>query len=226
MYQHQWFDGSQMAWQPGKVVCVGRNYADHARELNNPVPTEPILFIKPATAMVAASAPFAIPADRGVVHFETEMALLIGKTLSDAGEEECLEAIAGVGLGFDITLRELQDQLKAKSHPWEVAKAFDGSCPLSAFTPLSEPLDWANIAIQMSCNGELRQDGNSEAMITPVARLLAYTSRIFTLQPGDVVMTGTPAGVGPLQAGDKLQASLSFQGQTLVELDTSVKDEG
>ncbi|BFM18507.1 fumarylacetoacetate hydrolase family protein [Maricurvus nonylphenolicus] len=223
MYQHQWQDGSSVDWVPGKVVCVGRNYADHARELNNPVPTEPILFIKPATAMVAAAEPFSIPADRGVVHFETEMALLIGKTLSDADEDESLAAIAGVGLGFDITLRELQDKLKAKSHPWEVAKAFDGSCPLSAFAPVSEPLDWANIAIQMSCNGQLRQDGNSEAMITPVARLLAYTSRIFTLQPGDVVMTGTPAGVGPLQAGDKLQATLSCQGQTLVELASSVK---
>jgi 2-keto-4-pentenoate hydratase/2-oxohepta-3-ene-1,7-dioic acid hydratase in catechol pathway len=202
---------------------VGRNYADHARELNNPVPTEPILFIKPSTAMVAAEAPFAIPADWGVVHFETEMALLIGKTLCGADEAECLAAIAGVGLGFDITLRELQDKLKAKAHPWEVAKAFDGSCPLSAFTPVVGSLDWANMDIQMSCNGQLRQEGNSEAMITPVARLLAYTSRIFTLQPGDVVMTGTPAGVGPLQAGDKLQASLSFKGQTQVSLQTCVQ---
>jgi 2-keto-4-pentenoate hydratase/2-oxohepta-3-ene-1,7-dioic acid hydratase in catechol pathway len=223
MYRHQWQDGSAVEWTPGKVVCVGRNYADHARELNNPVPTEPILFIKPNTAMVAAEAPFAIPADRGVVHFETEMALLIGKTLCGAEEEECLAAIAGVGLGFDITLRELQDKLKAKAHPWEVAKAFDGSCPLSAFTPVVESLDWANMDIQMSCNGQLRQEGNSEAMITPVARLLAYTSRIFTLQPGDVVMTGTPAGVGPLQAGDKLQASLSFKGQTQVSLQTCVQ---
>lgn len=223
MYRHQWQDGSAVEWTPGKVVCVGRNYADHARELNNPVPTEPILFIKPSTAMVAAEVPFAIPADRGVVHFETEMALLIGKTLCGADEAECLTAIAGVGLGFDITLRELQDKLKAKAHPWEVAKAFDGSCPLSAFTPVVESLDWANMDIQMSCNGQLRQEGNSEAMITPVARLLAYTSRIFTLQPGDVVMTGTPAGVGPLQAGDKLQASLSFKGQTQVSLQTCVQ---
>jgi 2-keto-4-pentenoate hydratase/2-oxohepta-3-ene-1,7-dioic acid hydratase in catechol pathway len=223
MYRHQWNDkGSKVELLPGKVVCVGRNYAAHARELNNPVPTEPILFMKPATAMVSMAKPFAIPADRGSVHFETEMALLIGKTLTAANEEECLEAIAGVGLGFDITLRELQDGLKAKGQPWEVAKAFDGSCPLSSFVPVVSPLDWANVQLQMTCNDEVRQDGNSADMITPVAQLLAYTSQIFTLQPGDVVMTGTPAGVGPLQSGDKLQAQLSVAGEVLIKVETQV----
>lgn len=224
MYRHQWYDkGGKVEWLPGKVVCVGRNYAAHARELNNPVPTEPILFMKPATAMVPMAEPFAIPADRGLVHFETEMALLIGKTLTDAAEEECLEAIAGVGLGFDITLRELQDGLKAKGQPWEVAKAFDGSCPLSAFAPVaSSQQDWADVQLQMTCNDEIRQDGNSGDMITPVAQLLAYTSKIFTLQPGDVVMTGTPAGVGPLQPGDKLQAQLSVAGEVMISVETKV----
>ncbi len=223
MYIHQWYGKSgTVEWQPGKVVCVGRNYAAHARELNNPVPTEPILFMKPATAMVLMTKPFTIPADRGTVHFETEMSLLIGETLTAASEEECLAAIAGIGLGFDITLRELQDGLKAKGQPWEVAKAFDGSCPLSGFVPVTESLAWDNVQLQMSCNGESRQDGNSADMITPVAQLLAYTSQIFTLQPGDVVMTGTPAGVGPLQAGDQLQARLSIAGQELVAIDTTV----
>lgn len=223
MYRHQWYDkSSTVEWLPGKVVCVGRNYAAHARELNNPVPTEPILFMKPATAMVSMAEPFTIPSNRGVVHFETEMALLIGKTLTAANEEECLEAIAGVGLGFDLTLRELQDGLKAKGHPWEVAKAFDGGCPLSGFVPVTESLAWDNVQLQMNCNGESRQDGNSADMITPVAQLLAYTSQIFTLQAGDVIMTGTPAGVGPLQAGDQLQARLSISGQELVAIETAV----
>jgi 2-keto-4-pentenoate hydratase/2-oxohepta-3-ene-1,7-dioic acid hydratase in catechol pathway len=226
MYRHQWYDkGGKVEWLPGKVVCVGRNYAAHARELNNPVPTEPILFMKPATAMVSMAEPFVIPADRGVVHFETEMALLIGKTLTAANEEECLKAITGVGLGFDITLRELQDGLKAKGQPWEVAKAFDGSCPLSGFVPVVSPLDWANVQLQMTCNDEVRQNGNSSDMITPVTQLLAYTSQIFTLQPGDVVMTGTPAGVGPLQAGDKLQAQLSVAGEVMISVETEVSSD-
>ncbi len=224
MYQHLWLDGSWAGFAVGKVVCVGRNYAAHARELNNPVPVEPILFLKPATAMVAMAEPLRIPTDRGSVHFETEMALLIGATLTMASEADAVAAIAGVGIGFDLTLRDLQDQLKAKSYPWEVAKAFDGSCPLSGFMPLAGEAvpEWTNVDIVMHCNGSLRQQGNSSDMLTPVARLLAHISSIFTLQPGDVVMTGTPAGVGPLHAGDQLSAYLSWQGQTLVDAAASV----
>lgn len=218
MYQHHWLDGSPTTWPAGKVVCVGRNYAAHARELNNPVPTEPILFLKPATAMAFMAEPLQIPANKGAVHFETEMALLIGKPLTCASESEALAAIAGVGIGFDLTLRELQDQLKTKGYPWETAKAFDGSCPLSAFLPIATKTapDWANIDIAMYGNGDLRQQGNSGDMLTPVARLLAHISTIFTLLPGDVVMTGTPAGVGPLHSGDQLTAQLSYLGQQLI----------
>lgn len=225
MYQHHWLDGSAVTWPAGKVVCVGRNYAAHARELNNSVPTEPILFLKPATAMATTAEPLPIPANKGAVHFETEMALLIGKPLTCASESEALAAIAGVGIGFDLTLRELQDQLKAKGYPWETAKAFDNSCPLSAFVPVasdqtnSTPTpDWANVDITMYCNAELRQQGNSRDMLTPVAQLLTHISTIFTLLPGDVIMTGTPAGVGPLHSGDQLTAQLSCQGQELINI--------
>lgn len=191
----------------GKIVCVGRNYADHARELNNPVPTEPLLFMKPATAAVAMEQPFAIPAGRGSCHFETEMALLIGEPLSQASEAEVAKAIAGVGLAFDLTLRDLQSNLKQKGHPWELAKAFDGSCPLSVFvTP--KAIDWKNVQLRMSRNDALQQDGNSGYMITPVLSLLSYISQHFSLMPGDVVLTGTPAGVGPLHSGDQIDAEL------------------
>lgn len=191
----------------GKIVCVGRNYADHAKELNNPVPTEPILFIKPSTAAAPMEQPFSIPSDQGSCHFETEMSLLIGETLKDASEKQAQNAIVGVGIGFDLTLRELQSKLKEKGHPWEKAKAFDGSCPLSQFvTPGG--INWKNVQLRMSRNGQLQQDGNSNAMLTPVLELVSYISRYFTLLPGDVVLTGTPAGVGPLLPGDKINAEL------------------
>lgn len=191
-----------------KVVCVGRNYADHARELNNPVPEEPLLFIKPGSCVVDMHEPLNLPKGLGSVHIETEMALLIGAPLSQADEGRCLEAIAGVGIGFDLTLRDLQNELKQRAHPWEKAKAFDGSCPLSEFIVPPVDLNWAAITIELQRNGELQQRGNSADMITPVAPLLSYISRFFTLLPGDVVLTGTPAGVGPIQSGDQLNASL------------------
>lgn len=191
----------------GKVVCVGRNYADHARELNNAVPAEPILFIKPSTALVRMEEPFLIPRGQGDCHVETEMALLIGETLTKGDDSKVLSAIAGVGLGFDLTLRNVQNRLKEQGHPWEKAKAFDGSCPLSTFVS-AEGISWDDVTLQLVRNDQLQQDGNSRDMITPVADLLAYICRFFTLRAGDVVMTGTPAGVGPLKSGDKLEARL------------------
>lgn len=220
-YQHrlQAADGSLTGspLPPGKVVCVGRNYAAHARELNNAVPAEPLLFIKPSTALVAMEAPFAIPAGQGTCHVETEMALLIGAQLTRASEAEALAAIAGVGIGFDLTLREVQDHLKQQGYPWEKAKAFDGSCPLSAFVSAGGWV-WDQVPLQLHRNGVLQQDGNSADMITPVAALLAYISQTFTLLPGDVVLTGTPAGVGPLESGDQLAVSLGGK----LSLSTSV----
>lgn len=208
-YQHQYSNGTPIDLPLGKVVCVGRNYAEHARELNNPVPTEPLLFIKPATAVTPLTEPVSLPKGRGAVHYETEIALLIGAPLSGVVSlAEASAAIAGVGLALDLTLRELQDQLKANGHPWERAKAFDGACPLSTFLPIESAPALDNIALQLHINGELRQDGKSADMITPIISLLQHIAGIFTLLPGDVVLTGTPAGVGVLQAGDRLQLSI------------------
>lgn len=209
-YQHQLLGHDDCNLPVGKVVCVGRNYAEHARELNNPVPSEPILFIKPATAIVDMQQPIGIPTDYGNCHVETEMALLIGKEVRKESPAEALEAVVGVGLGFDLTLRDLQSKLKDKGHPWEKAKAFDGSCPLSAFAPAAA-MQWDNVDLTLTRNGKLQQSGNSSDMLTGVGDLLSYISRFFTLQPGDVVLTGTPAGVGPLSPGDELIATLNDQ---------------
>lgn len=208
-YQHRFLDGSTADFPVGKVVCVGRNYAAHAKELNNPIPTEPMLFIKPASSVVPISSPFALPQNLGVTHFETEMSILIGKRLQKASEEEALTAIHGVGLALDLTLRELQDKLKEKGHPWEKAKSFDGACPLSDFVSPEKIPDLQDVQLTLTVNGEIRQNGNSADMLTPVLQLLSYISQYFTLQPGDVVLTGTPAGVGPVSAGDQLKVTLN-----------------
>ncbi len=208
-YQHRFLNGSSVNLPTGKVICVGRNYADHAAELNNPIPTEPMLFIKPATSVVDMTQPFAIPRTHGAVHFETEMAVLIGQRLTGASEEESAAAIAGVGLGLDLTLRDLQGRLKAQGYPWEKSKAFDGACPLSPFVAPEHVSDLQNVEIRLLVNGELRQQGNSALMLNRVLPLISYSSAFFTLEPGDVVLTGTPAGVGSVKPGDQLQVELA-----------------
>lgn len=206
--QHRFIDGRPLEMPLGKIVCVGRNYAAHAKELNNPVPEQPLLFIKPASALAVLEAPIALPQDKGECHHELEVALLIGSTLSQAKPEDCLAAIAGYGLALDLTLRELQSELKAKGHPWERAKAFDGACPLSAFVPAASIPNWRELRFELHRNGELQQSGHCSDMLFPIDALLADISQSFTLQPGDIVLTGTPAGVGPLQNGDTLRCQL------------------
>ncbi len=210
-YKHRFVDGTEAALPVGKVVCVGRNYADHAAELNNPVPTTPMLFMKPSTALVPLEEPFEIPMDYGSVHFETEMAILIGQPLKNANKFEIEDAVVGVGLALDLTLRDLQSKLKDRGHPWEKSKAFDGSCPLSAFLEPAAVGDLQDQAIRLTVNGQLRQNGNSGFMLHKVYPLIAYMSHYFTLLPGDVVITGTPAGVGEVNPGDKLLVELGEQ---------------
>lgn len=208
-YQHQYTDGTPIDLPMGKVVCVGRNYAEHARELNNPVPSEPLLFIKPSTSVVPLAEGFRLPGGRGAVHYETEIALLIGAPLSGiVSAAEAAAAITGIGLALDLTLRELQEQLKTKGHPWERAKAFDAACPLSRFVRPEQAPALNDIPLQLRINGELRQDGNSADMITPIIALLQHIAGVFSLLPGDVVITGTPAGVGVLNPGDQLELTI------------------
>lgn len=203
-YRHV-LEGETLDLPVGKVVCVGRNYAEHAKELNNPVPTSPILFMKPSTAIVALADGFTIPPDQGECHHELELAVLIGKPLKNACDDDVRNAILGYGIGLDLTLRDLQNRLKEKSHPWEVAKAFDGANPLSGFVAAAKIPQPDNVDIALRVNGEVRQQGNTADMITAVIPLIVYISRHFTLLPGDVIMTGTPAGVAALQSGDALE---------------------
>ena len=210
-YQHQWLDGTRINLPVGKAVCVGRNYAAHAKELGNVVPDAPILFLKPSTAIVPLSPSFSIPSDRGSCHHETEIAVLIGQTISKIDVKDAAEAIAGYGLALDLTLRDLQNQLKKQGYPWEVAKAFDGACPLSPFMKPEQLGDVYHTEFTLMVNGEPRQQGLTDDMITPVYELIAYISQIFTLEAGDLVLTGTPEGVAALAVGDKLVLSVVGQ---------------
>lgn len=192
-----------------KVVCVGRNYADHAKELGNEVPSQPLLFIKPASAVVPVTKGINLPNFGGETHYETELCVQIGEDLINASINEVKQAITGVTLGLDLTLRELQTKLKQKGHPWERAKAFAGSCVLGDWINPIEVGDFTNANYQLYVNDELRQDGDTSLMLFPVYELLVDISQAFGLQAGDVVMTGTPKGVGKLQKGDKLKMVLN-----------------
>ncbi len=200
--------GEDFSSPVSKVVCVGRNYAEHARELNNPIPTTPILFIKPNSSLTRLEEGVSLLAGESV-HYEAELSVLLGSRLKNATEAQVRAAIVGLGVALDLTLRDVQAKLKEKGLPWEVAKSFDGACPLSSFQPVSGP-DLENLEYRLLINGELRQHGVTSQMLNPIVRLIAHMSSIFTLEAGDVVLTGTPAGVGKLNAGDQLTFDSSF----------------
>lgn len=215
MFYARFTTGRQFDFPITKIVCVGRNYAEHAKELNNPVPDKPILFIKPESSVVNLHESLSIP--KADCHYETEIAVLIGSQLTQADEQQAQQGIAGIGLALDLTKRALQAELKAKSHPWEEAKAFDGACPLSDFVLLSQIQDLEAIDFSLSINDEVKQTGSSSDMLMPILPLIAHISRIFTLRPGDIVLTGTPKGVGELFLGDKLVLDLN----SLLNIETS-----
>ncbi|MCD1279561.1 FAA hydrolase family protein [Psychrobacter sp. CCUG 69069] len=194
----------------GKVVCVGRNYAEHARELGNEIPKSPILFMKPASSVVSVRNDIVRPdpAKYGDTHYEAELCIQLSADLSAATVEQAQQAIGAVTLGLDLTLRDLQSKLKEKGHPWERAKCFDGACVLADWLEPQAFADFSQVNYQLTINDELRQDGDSAFMLFSVYELLAEISHAFSLQAGDVIMTGTPSGVGVLQANDQLKLTL------------------
>lgn len=209
IYSHQDINGQYLPFPAGKVICIGQNYADHIAELNSVKRPEPLFFIKPNSALCAVESSFEIPKHSGACHNELELAVLIAKPLKNVTQDQVEDAIWGYALALDLTLREVQSNLKKQGRPWETAKGFDGACPISPFINKSEIELPQNIDLQLTVNGQIRQDGNSKNMIRPINILIAQMSKHFTLMPGDIVLTGTPAGVGPLKCGDKLELSLS-----------------
>ena len=188
--------------RPGKIVCVGRNYRDHAKELGNEVPKEPLIFLKPPSAVIEPGAPIVLPAVSKQVEYEGEIGLVIGTRLRNASEAEALRAVRGVLAVNDVTARDLQKS----DGQWTRAKGFDTFCPLG---PIAEGTpDAAKLTVVTRVNGVERQRGVATDMVFGFAMLLSYISRIMTLEPGDVVATGTPAGVGPLAPGDVVEIEI------------------
>lgn len=189
-----------------KIICIGRNYSEHAKELNNAVPTEPVFFLKPDSALLIRNRPFFYPDFTQDLHYECEIVLRINKVGKCISEKFALSYIDAIGIGIDFTARDLQQKAKEKGLPWEKAKAFDSSAPISGFIPVSEFDDIQQIAFSLKKNGEVVQNGNTGDMIFSYPAIIAYVSQFMTLKTGDLIFTGTPAGVGPVVIGDKLEA--------------------
>lgn len=199
-----------------KFICIGRNYAAHAAELNNEVPGEPVIFLKPDSATLRPGYDFYIPDFTQEVHYEIEMVLRIDKAGKFIDERFALKYINQITVGIDFTARDLQDKLKSKGLPWEKAKAFDGSAALGNWISFEGPEQIRNAEIELKINGELRQKGNTSMMLFPPEKIISEVSKYFTLKKGDMIFTGTPAGVGPVQKGDLLEGF--FKGQKLLDL--------
>jgi len=192
-----------------KIVAVGRNYRDHCAELGNAVPKTPMLFMKPSTAYLSeGEGPILIPRGCQNMHHEVELGVVIGQKCSDVDEADVMKHVAGYALTLDMTARDWQEQCKSKGVPWEIAKAFDTSLPVSRFIAPEELKDPHSTEIWCKVNGADRQRGNTSDMVFSIPYLLAYISRLFTLEPGDLVLTGTPAGVGQVTEGDKISVGL------------------
>lgn len=191
-----------------KIICIGRNYVDHARELNNPVPEKPVFFMKPDSALVIRNRPFFYPDFSDDVHHEIEVVIKINRLGRSIEEKFAGRYYSDVGLGVDFTARDIQSECKKKGLPWEIAKGFDYSAPISKFIPLTEISDIHSLDFRLDINGKTVQNGNTRNMIFSFEKIISYVSRFMTLKTGDLIYTGTPEGVGPVKIGDRLEGYL------------------
>lgn len=205
----------------GKILCLGRNYAAHAKEMNADLPSEPVVFLKPSTALVEDGGEVVIPPFSNEVHHEVEMVIVMGKTGKAISREQAVEHIAGYAVGLDMTLRDIQSAAKKQGLPWTVAKGFDTSAPLSPAVERTSVRDPHALSLSLKVNGELRQQATTASMIFPVEAIVSYLSTVFTLEPGDLIFTGTPEGVAAVHPGDLLEASLESVGTLRVSVRTA-----
>jgi 5-carboxymethyl-2-hydroxymuconate isomerase len=210
---------SKQEFTVGKIVCVGRNYAEHSKELGNEVPEKPVVFLKPASALIHSGEKIIHPTFSKDMHHEVELVLLIGKKVKDANKTEAEDAIIGYGVGLDMTLRDIQNELKKKGHPWTIAKCFDTSAVVSDFILKSDYKLTLNEEISLSVNGQIRQKEKLNKMLFRPADIVEYISSLMKLEEGDLVYTGTPAGVGKVEVGDRLVGEI----QNISKLEVSVE---
>lgn len=196
-------------WEWGKnIICVGRNYAEHAKEMKNTLPTEPLFFLKPSSAYVREGSPIIRPYYCRKLHHEVELGVVIGKAAQEVPQEAAMGHVAGYALCLDMTARDAQEECKSKGLPWTLAKGFRTSCPVSDFVPKERVADPHRLRLWLKVNGELRQDGQTSAMIFSVPYIVSYVSGIVGLEEGDVILTGSPKGVSAVQEGDEIEAGI------------------
>lgn len=200
-----------------KIIAIGRNYAEHAKELNNPIPDKPVIFLKPDTALLKDNKPFYIPDFSSDIHYELEVVLKICKEGKHIAEKFADKYFEEIGLGIDFTARDIQAVHKAKGLPWELAKAFDHSAAVSNFIPKTEFKNLNDLDFELKINSETRQNGNTKNILFSFEQIIAFVSQYITLKKGDLIFTGTPEGVGQVKQGDLLEAWL--QGQKLLNFD-------
>jgi acylpyruvate hydrolase len=210
---------SEEEYYIGKIVCVGRNYSDHIIELGNEIPEKPLLFLKPSSAVIFSGENIKYPNFSQEMHHEVELVLLIGEELNNADENESRKAIAGYAVGLDMTLRDIQNELKKKGHPWTIAKCFDTSAVLSDFISSNEYLLTLEEEISLSINDNIRQKEKLSLMIFSPTQLVQYISTIMKLERGDLIFTGTPAGVGKVNRGDTLHAEINGVGEIFCKVE-------
>lgn len=201
------------AIEASRIFCVGKNYRKHIKELEDEDPEQPVIFMKPVSCIVLPQEKIVFPLHGTCLHHEVELVVLIGQRGRSISESAARSHIAGISLGLDLTLRDVQTSLKKKGLPWEIAKAFDQSAPLGTFVSLDDSNDLDNISFSCEVNGALRQEGNSGQMIYPIPYIIKYLSDIWELQQGDLIYTGTPSGVGPLVSRDTIKISGSGIGE-------------
>jgi 5-carboxymethyl-2-hydroxymuconate isomerase len=192
----------------GKIVCVGRNYVEHAKELGNEVPEKPVLFLKPPSALIYSGGEIIHPDFGNELHHEVELVLLIGETIRKANKSQAEKAIIGYGVGLDMTLRDVQNELKKKGNPWTLAKCFDTSAVISDFVLKKDYQLKSDEKLELKVNGVVKQSDTFKSMIFNPAEIVEYISSVMTLEKGDFIFTGTPAGVSKVKRGDKIEAKL------------------
>lgn len=191
-----------------KIICIGRNYSAHAKELNNPVPKEPVVFLKPDTALLPKSMPFFYPSFSKDVHYEAELVVKIDRVGKNISQKFAHKYYSELTVGIDFTARDIQQECKEKGLPWEKAKAFDGSAPVGKFIPKEKFHNLSDLNFSLKINGESRQQGNTGDMLFSIDAIIEYVSQFFTVKIGDLIFTGTPEGVGAIGINDSFEAFL------------------
>lgn len=200
--------GTEKEYAVGKILCLGRNYAEHAKEMQSEIPEAPVVFLKPSTAIIRNGEDIIIPKISHQLHHEVELVVAIAKEGKNIPSEQAFEYVLGYGVGLDMTLRDVQTEAKKKGLPWSVAKGFDTSAPISKIIPVSNIKNPYELRIRCIVNGTVRQETTASKMIFSIEKIIECISSIFTLEPGDLIFTGTPEGVGEVKAEDVIEAEL------------------